>query len=167
MENILMRLGSQARHLASFDASDPCPCCFGALDRLKRAMGEVSRALAQPRSRALDERLEPALDAVRAEGRIVFTVLKSSLQGLSGAPDVSAFRAAITVAEQAINGSASALEGSDGRALLALGASFRELGEALAMLTGELQDNLDEAKCRGARPISCEFVDNQQKTVDL
>ncbi len=162
-----MRFGSQARHLAGFDAGDPCPCCFGALDRLKRAVGEVSRALAQPLSRALDERLKPALDAVRTEGRITFSELKSSLQGLSTAPNVTAFRAAITTAEHAMDRSAPALESGDCHALLALGASFRELGEALAMLTGELQDNLDEARRRTARPILCGFVDDQQKIVDF
>jgi hypothetical protein len=163
VENTLMRLGSPARHFAGFDAGHPCPCCFGTLDRLKRAMGEVSRALAQPLSRALNERLTPALDAIRTEGRIVFSELKGSLQDLSAAPDVAAFRAAITAVEQAMDRSAPALEGRDCHALLALGASFSELGEALAMLTGELQDNLDEARRRTSRPILCEFVDHQQK----
>jgi hypothetical protein len=148
MENTLMRLGSRARHFAGFDAGHPCPCCFGALDRLKRAMGEVSRALAQPLSPGLNERLTPALDAIRAQGRIVFPELKCSLQDLSAAPDVAAFRAAITALEHAMDRSAPTLEGRDCHALLALRPSFRELGEALAMLTGELQDNLYEARRR-------------------
>ena len=97
-----MRLTGQSTHRANPTTDDSCPCCFGSLESVKRAMSEVSRALADPLPLLIQAQVGPAVDAVRLSGRDVMAGLRGAFGRFLPAPDLATFRAAVAGLDGAI-----------------------------------------------------------------
>lgn len=161
-----MRLAAQSTHLAS-PIGGSCPCCFGALEGVKRALREVSRALADPLPLSTQAQVGPALDAVRVSGRDVVAGLKGALGRLLPSPDMATFRAAIAGLDGAIEASTAVVPARERDILVALRAALASLSDALTTLAAELDDARDQATRPAGPQFRCEFVDDHQKPVDI
>ena len=152
-----MRLTSPSTHRTSPMVGASCPCCFGALEGVKHAMGEVSRTLAVP----MPLSIQPALDAVRVSGRHVLAGLKGALGHLVQAPDMVAFRAAVAGLDGAIEAAGTAdVPARELDTLVALQAALGCLSDALTTLAMELDDASEQASRSGQR-FRCAWVADQ------
>ena len=158
-----MRLTGQSTHRANPKTYDSCPCCFGSLESVKRAMSEVSRALADPLPLLIQAQVGPAVDAVRLSGRDVMAGLRGAFGRFLPPPDLATFRAAVAGLDGAIEARTADLPPRERDALAGLRDALGGLGDALTTLGMELDDASHRARRRAGPRLTCEFVDDQPK----
>ena len=161
-----MRLTGQSTHRANPMTDASCRCCRGSLDGVKRAMSEVSRALAETLPSSMQAQVAPALDAIRLSGRDVMIGLRGAFGGLMPAPDMTAFRAAVVGLDGAIEAGTAALPANERDALAGLRETLSRLEDALTTLEMEFDDVSRLRSRRADARLICEPVADRQKPLD-
>lgn len=161
-----MRLTGQSTRRANPMIDASCPCCRGSLESVKRAMSEVSRALAEPLPLSIQAQVAPAVDALRLSGRDVIIGLSGAFGGFVPAPDLAAFRAAVVGLDGAIEAATAALPVDERDILAGLRETLGRLDDALAILGMELEDASRLTRRRADLQLICEPVADHRKPMD-